>query len=228
MLRADLHTHTHFSLDGVTEPAAFVRRCVAAGLTAVAVTDHNTVEGAYAVAAVAPFRVIIGEEVRARGGELIGLFLEESVPAGLSLQESADRIHRQGGLVVAPHPFDPLRPSLGGRGLRSLGRTIDVVEGYNGRMALRRCDRQARAFAVAHSLPVSLGSDAHCGRELGRSYLELPDFDGPRDLPAALRQAAYHPAPWAPWLLPASGWALARWALGIRPRPVPRTGSQRP
>ena len=228
MLRADLHTHTHFSPDGVTDPAAFVRRCVAAGLTAVAVTDHNTVAGAYAVAAIAPFRVIIGEEVRARGGELIGLFLQEPVPAGLSLQETADRIHRQGGLVVAPHPFDPLRPNLSKRGLRSLGSAVDIVEGYNGRMLLRRCDRTARAFAAAHSLPVSLGSDAHCGPELGRSYLELPDFEGPRDLPAALRHATYHPAPRAPWLLPLSGWALARWALGSRPRAVQRTESLRP
>jgi len=80
--RIDLHTHTYYSPDGVTSPRRFVETCRRKGLTCVAVTDHNTVRGALAVKEIAPFTVIVGEEIRSSEGEIIGLFLSEEVPAG--------------------------------------------------------------------------------------------------------------------------------------------------
>ena len=228
MARADFHTHTRFSPDGLTRPEQFVQRCVARGMDIVAVTDHGTVDGARAVAALAPFAVIIGQEVRTRDGELLGLYLEESIPKGLSGVEAAQRIHAQGGLVVAPHPFARLRPALRARGLRTLAGLVDAIEGYNGRMLWPGLDRQARHHAAEQDLPCTLGSDAHTPPELGRSYVELPDFDGPAELLQALRQARYHLAPPAPWWLPLSGLALAAWALGQRPRAAGQTGRRGP
>lgn len=222
MARADFHTHTAFSPDALTSPAAFVRRCCDRGLTHVAITDHTGIEGALAVAEIAPFTVIVGQEVKTAEGELIGLFLVESVPSGLPARETAERIHRQGAVVVAPHPFDPFRPNIGRRGLAEIGDAVDIIEGYNGRSMLRRIDRAARRYAAEHDLPVGLGSDAHCRRELGRSFVELPDFDGPEALLVGLRQASYHLARPAPWLVPSSGIARARRWIGGGPAASPR------
>ncbi len=216
MARADLHTHTHFSPDGRTRPDQLLRRCREAGLTHVAVTDHHSIAGALAVEACsvgpgAALHVIVGQEIRTADGEVLGLYLRETIPEGLATGEAAARIREQGGLVVAPHPFDRLRPSLGEAGMGALDGVLDAVEGHNGRTQYRPFDGASRRYAAAQGLPCTLGSDAHSGRELGRSWLSLPDFEGPRELLAALSRAEPHAARPAPWLLPSSGLALAGW-----------------
>jgi predicted metal-dependent phosphoesterase TrpH len=218
--RADLHMHTHFSRDSVLSPQDLVRLAEAKGLTHVAVTDHRGVDGAYAVREAASFEVIIGQEIRTSAGEILALFIEEPIPPKLSPGLTAARIRSQGGVVVVPHPFDPLRPSLGHSGLAELGSGIDAIEGYNGRTMLPGRTAQARRYAQNQDLPVSLGSDAHSGPEVGRSWIELPDFSGPQELLTVLRAANYHPAARAPWWLPLSGVALLRWAVGWRPKPT--------
>ena len=227
MARIDLHTHTHFSRDSVLTPAAFVRLAEAAGLTHVAVTDHGGVAGAYAVRDLASFEVIIGQEVKTSAGELLALFIEEAVPDGLSPGLAAARIRGQGGTVIAAHPYDVFRRGLGTGGLMGLGDALDVVEGYNGRTLFRGREEKARRFATEHALPVSLGSDAHSSRELGRSWADCPDFDGPAELLLALREASYSVARPAPWLIPSSGLALARWLTGWRPSTAPSGESAR-
>ena len=109
LIKADFHMHTHFSPDSETPPEKLVARCVEVGLSCIAVTDHNTIEGALEVERIAPFMVIVGEEVASSDGEITGLFLKEPVPKGLSPQETARRIKDQGGLVSLPHPFDRFR-----------------------------------------------------------------------------------------------------------------------
>ncbi len=202
-------------------PEDFARRAEISGLTHLAVTDHQGVDGAYAVREAASLEVIIGQEVRTSAGEILALFIEEPIPAKLSPGLAAARIRSQGGLVFVPHPFDPLRPSLGRTGLAELGDSVDAIEGYNGRTLLRGRDARARRYARERGLPVSLGSDAHSGGELGRSWAEMPDFSGPQELLAALREANYHPAPRAPWWLLLSAAALLRWSLGWRPSTTP-------
>ncbi len=172
----------------MTSPEAFVRRCVRAGITCVAVTEHDNIDGALHMKQIAPFKVIVAEEVRAREGEIIGLFLSEPVPPGLSAGETVARIKEQGGLVCAPHPFDRFRQGLGEETLTRILPQLDVVEAFNGRIRLGRDNDRARRFAEEHGLPLSAGSDAHSPWELGRVYVEMPDFETPQQFIESLRQ----------------------------------------
>ncbi len=104
-LRVDLHSHTWYSHDSLLKPEHFVEACLRKGINCIAVTDHNEVDGAKAVARIAPFKVIVGEEIRTRDGEISGLFLKERIPPNLTAHETIRQIRRQKGLVYIPHPF---------------------------------------------------------------------------------------------------------------------------
>ena len=167
-----------------------MRRCVEVGLDCIAVTDHNTIEGAKEVSRIAPFTVIIGEEVASSDGEITGLFLEEAVPRGLSPLETVKLIKEQGGLVSIPHPYDRFRGSvITPRGIEEVLPYADIVEIFNSRNSLDADNRKAVELAGAHGLLTSGVSDAHTPMELGRTYVEMPDFDGtPEDFTRALAQ----------------------------------------
>ena len=174
--------HTHFSPDSEVSPERMAARCEEVGLDCIAVTDHNTIEGALAVQRIAPFLVIVGEEVRSSGGEITGLFLKEPVPRGLSPTETARKIKGQGGLVSIPHPFDRFRRGvITQRALDEVLPYIDIVEAFNSRNNLSSDDRKAEEFAREHGLLTSGVSDAHTTMELGRTYVEMPEFDGTPD-----------------------------------------------
>ena len=179
MIRGDFHMHTHYSHDCMTPPEALVRRCKQVGLTCIAVTDHNRLGGAQAVAALADFTVILGEEVKSTAGEITGLFLTEEVPAGLPPIETAKRIKDQGALVSVPHPFAGYgRSSLAEPSVTELLPYVDLIEGFNARTMAQESNQRARDFAREHGLAVTAVSDAHTLGELGRTYTELPEFDG--------------------------------------------------
>ncbi len=182
--------HTHFSPDSEVTPERLVKRCIEVGLDCVAVTDHNTIDGALAVRAIAPFTVIIAEEVGSSEGEITGLFLTESIPRGLSPLDTVKLIKEQGGLVSLPHPFDRFRQEVISRD--ALGQVVpyaDIVEAFNSRNNLRADDRKAEELAREHGLLTSGVSDAHTTMELGRTYVEMPEFDGtPEDFKRALGQ----------------------------------------
>ncbi len=168
-------------------PERLVARCLKMGLGCVAVTDHNTIEGAQAAKQLAPFMVIIGEEVRSADGEITGLFLKEAVPPGLTAVETASRIKDQGGVVSIPHPFDRFRREVISReALDRVAPYVDIVEVFNSRNSLDADNRKAREFADDHGLLASAVSDAHVPFELGRTYVEMPEFDG---TPAGFREA---------------------------------------
>ena len=171
--------HTHFSHDSKVTPERIAARCSEVGLDCIAVTDHNSIEGALAVRQIAPFAVIVGEEVLSSEGEITGLFLTEMVPAGLSPVETARRIKDQGGLVSIPHPFDRFRRNVISRSaLEELLPYTDIVEAFNSRNNLPADDRKAVVFATEHGLLTSGVTDAHTTLELGRTYVEMPEFDG--------------------------------------------------
>ena len=199
-MRADFHMHTHFSRDCRTSPERLVARCLKVGLGCIAVTDHNTIRGGVAVAAIAPFPVIVASEVKTTHGEITGLFLSEEVPAGLSPMETVERIKAQGGLVSIPHPFDSVRRSvISEEALVEVLPHADIIEAFNARNVFRGADERARAAASEHGLAVTAVSDAHHTLELGRTYTEMPEFDGtPSGFLAALREASLHPSP-PPW-----------------------------
>lgn len=178
MLRADLHIHTSFSPDGQASPQDVVARCLEVDLSCIAITDHNTIAGALEAQRNASIHIIVGEEVMAREGEVMGLFLKEEVPRGLSALETMEAIKEQGALVCIPHPFDRFRSGLLRRApWEELLPLVDMVEVYNARTFLPGDNRMAQEFAERHGLVATVGSDAHAPGELGRTYLEMPDFD---------------------------------------------------
>jgi len=215
--RIDLHTHTFYSPDGITSPKRFVEACRRKGLTCVAVTDHNTIRGALAVKEIAPFTVIVGEEVRSSEGEIIGLYLSEEVPAGLSAGETIERIRAQSGLVSLPHPLDRFRGGVGAEGLRRLAPLIDIVEVMNARTTVSRDNDEAARLAAEYDLAGTAVSDAHSPWELGRAYVEAPDFEGPQEFLEALRWGTCVGRPSTPLVHLISRYAVLRRKLGWRP-----------
>ncbi len=182
----DLHCHTSASFDSLASPAAVVRAARARGLTHLAITDHDTIDGALEARAAAPdgLTVIVGQEIRTATGDLIGVHLQTAVPSGLSGTEAVAAIREQGGVVGVPHPFDRFRGSMGRDedGLESLVGLVDWIEGYNARLVGGGNDR-AIAFAHEHDLPAVAVSDAHTTMEVGVAYTAM---DGDPATPAGL------------------------------------------
>lgn len=190
MIRGDFHIHTHYSRDCINSPQKLVARCLKAGLNCVAITDHNTIRGALEVQKIAPFKVIIGEEIATPLGEIIGLFLKEEVPRGLPPIETVRRIKAQGGVVCIPHPFDRVRRSpLKHHALMAILPQVDVVEVFNARTTFQSDLDRCRRFAEEHHLHGIASSDAHTPWELGNARTEMPDFNGPEEFKIALAQA---------------------------------------
>ena len=182
--------HTSHSPDSSMSPKQLVARCVKVGLNCIAVTDHNTIDGAYEVRAIADFLVIIGEEIASSGGEITGLFLSEQVPRGLTPVETVEAIKSQGGLVSIPHPFDRFRRSvIVPQAIKEILPYVDIVEVFNARNTFSSDDHKAHELALEHGLLMSGVSDAHTQMELGRTYVEMPLFDGTSEgFKAALAQ----------------------------------------
>jgi predicted metal-dependent phosphoesterase TrpH/glycosyltransferase involved in cell wall biosynthesis len=189
-ISADLHMHTSHSYDCATDPEALVDHCIAQGLGAIAITDHNEVSGAQAAAALdKPITVIVGEEVKTTQGEVIGLFLKERIEPGLDMGDTIAAIQEQGGLVYMPHPFDRLHtipdaPTL----LRNLDQ-IDILEVYNSRLLFDSFNDDALRFATKYNLIQAAGSDAHVLPGIGTAINRIPAFDGPEELLLAMRQS---------------------------------------
>ena len=182
-LKMDLHSHTWYSHDSILKPEDLVEACLRRGINCLAVTDHNEIDGAKAVARIAPFKVIVGEEIRTRDGEISGLFLKERIPPNLSARVTIREIRRQKGLVYVPHPFAAgvtmrLRKAM----LEALAEHVDIVEGWNSRGLLRADDLRAQQWALGHGIPFAAGSDAHTRFEIGAAYVEMEDFKTSREL----------------------------------------------
>ena len=186
----DMHTHSEYSPDSRTPLAAQVAALSAARIDVVCATDHNTIEGALRLRELAPdrLRVIVGEEVSTRDGEIIGLFLEKPIPRDLSGEETIARIKDQGGVVSVPHPFSRNRMRhIRREALERLWQQVDCVEIFNAREAFAGDNRRAEAFARERSIPGAAGSDAHRASEIGRAFIEVDEFAGREDFVEALR-----------------------------------------
>jgi hypothetical protein len=192
-MKVDLHVHTRYSPDSLTKPQDVVSRAVRAGLDALAVTDHDTIEGAQALASTLSFPIIIGEEIKTSEGEVSGLFLRQPITSGQTAKETMRQIHEQGGIVCVPHPLDRLRGSALGRdALLNLLEHVDIVEVLNARVLFGRDNDDADALAREHGLLRGAGSDAHLGSEIGRAYVEVPLFHDAPSFLRAMTQAVVH------------------------------------
>ncbi len=185
-----MHTHSEASPDSRTPIADQARAVRAARIDVICATDHNTIDGGLRLRELADgFRVVVGEEISSRDGEIIGLFLDRAVPRDLSGEETIARIHDQGGLVVVPHPFSiNRRYHMRRPALDRLRSQIDALEVFNAREAIFLNNRAAAAYAKAHDIIGTAGSDAHRAAEIGRAFVEMPDFAGRADFLESLRQ----------------------------------------
>jgi glycosyltransferase involved in cell wall biosynthesis len=189
----DLHMHTDHSHDCATPVEVLLATARDQGLGAIAVTDHNEVSGALeAQAKAAEFgvKVIVGEEVKtANQGEVIGLFLREKIPRGMSLADTVAEIRRQAGVVYVPHPFDRMHAVPDYEHLLDVVEDIDAIEVYNPRVAIGSFNEEAARFAAKYRVLAGAGSDAHVAQGLGSVRVRMPDFDGPEEFLEALRSA---------------------------------------
>ncbi len=169
----DLHCHTSASFDSLASPASVVRAAAARGLTHLAITDHERISGALEAREHAEpgLTVIVGEEIRSRDGDLIGVFLTEAIPPGLSGAETIAAVREQGGLVGIPHPFDRSRGGsmqrAGGTALEALAGTVDWIESWNARVMIGNGNPRAAELAAATGVPGIAASDAHTSLEVG-------------------------------------------------------------
>jgi hypothetical protein len=190
---ADLHLHTSWSHDCQIPVEDLLDHAEAEGLGAIAVTDHNVFGGALEAVGLARDRdltVIPGEEVKtADQGEVIGLFLSEEIPRGMSFGETVEAIRAQGGLVYVPHPFDRLHAIPGPATLHRHLAEIDVLEVYNARLLFEAYNDEALRFARKYGLTMGAGSDAHVLQGLGTGAVRMRGFDGPEEFLASLRGA---------------------------------------
>ncbi len=182
MIKCDFHMHSFRSSDGNMSLDTIVQTCQRRGIDCVALTDHNLLDEAFNLQQKAPFKVIPGEEIKTNRGEIIGLFLKEQIPRGLSPRATAEEIHQQGGVVYIPHPFDRVRRSVLARdALLEIVDLVDVIEVLNARIIFMADAQEAERFAIEHGKLMGAGSDAHVWWELGRCFVEMPDFEGGRE-----------------------------------------------
>jgi predicted metal-dependent phosphoesterase TrpH len=189
----DLHSHTRWSKDCLSKFELIVRLCQQRGIDRIAITDHNTADGALVMQAIAPDLVIVGEEVMTTQGEILAYFVRETVPAGLSPEETIRRLRSQGAVISVSHPFDRLRKGAWHENdlLRILDQ-VDAIEIFNARCMFPADNDRADAFAHQHSLIGTAGSDAHIGPEYGRAMTVMRPFENaPEDFLDALRTAGY-------------------------------------
>jgi hypothetical protein len=184
----DLHCHTSASFDSLASPRSVVAAAAARGLTHLAITDHDRIDGAQEAAAHAPagLMVIVGEEIRTLDGDLIALFLERPIAPGQSASATIADIRAQGGLVGIPHPFDRFRGSiLNDPGRARLAADADWIEAWNARL-IGRGNERAAALAAELGRPGVAVSDAHTTLEVGVAYTIL---GGSADTPAEMLAA---------------------------------------
>jgi hypothetical protein len=207
LLKADLHIHTEYSLDCDTPLEKIVSRCLQIRINCIAICDHGTVDGALKIRDIAPFTVIVAEEIMTPYGEIMGMFLEKTIPSGLSVEQTISRIRAQGGLVCIPHPFDTFRRSaLRSNIIEEIAEQIDIIEIFNSRTLLPQDSAKTIALASKYGKAKSAGSDAHTLYEIGNAYVEMPEFNGKDDFLQALEKGNIHGHRTSPLVHFASNW----------------------
>lgn len=169
-IKVDLHVHSTYSSDSIITPKELVFYAKKRGLDAVAVTDHDQVEGARKIAKETDFLIIPGTEVSSLDGHIVGLNIQEVIQRGLSSEETADRIHQQGGIAVACHPYALFKGSVG----KHVNKKFDAVETKNASsFPYWSASRKAELLADKFGLPKVAGTDAHIGQAIGCAYTAI-------------------------------------------------------
>lgn len=204
-----MHAHTLYSACAETKLEDIGPYCLSNGVDAIAITDHDTIVGALELQAMAPnLRVIVGEEIKTRQGEITGLFLKEQIAPGLDAMETCERIKAQGGLIYIPHPFDPFKINrLKRKTLLEVLDMVDIVEVYNAKLITPIYNMHARRFAEKHGKAGAAGSDAHYLSAIDVCVNEMADFSTPQGFLESLRNGR---------LVTRRSGVLRAWYVGLR------------
>jgi len=188
VFKIDLHTHSVASPDGGITTAQYARAINDGLLDCIAVTDHNQINVALQLQQSFGTHIIVGEEIMTTAGEIVGLYLTETIPAGLSPHETVKRIKDQGGIVYIPHPFETVRKGIHPGVLEELTEEIDIVEVYNGRAFAQNRSAQAVVWTKLNHVVGAASSDAHGYRGLGQTYTGVSEMPTRETLVALLEK----------------------------------------
>ncbi|HVU14188.1 MAG TPA: PHP-associated domain-containing protein [Phototrophicaceae bacterium] len=219
--QVELHSHTLWSKDCVVPFEAIIRLCEQRGVARIAITDHNTADGALAMQKLAPDLVIVGEEIMTDRGEILGYFMQESIPEGLTPDEVIRRLRDQKAVISVSHPFDRLRKGAWHEeDLLKIIDKVDAIETFNARCMYAEDNLKAQVFGQKHQLIGTVGSDAHTRIEYGRALNRMQPFEGAADFLYALRASqAQQLQRYSSWLVHFNS-KTAKWSkkLGLVPR----------
>ena len=208
-MKIDLHVHTNYSYDSSLTLEQIIEKVKSKKLDIVAVTDHNEIKGALELQKIAPFKIIVGQEIDTDSGHILGYFLKEKIKSGQTPEKTIEEIHKQGGLVAVPHPFDKLRHGqIKKQALLRILDKIDFIEVYNARTLWPGTQRKTEKFVKKNNLIKIAGSDAHSIWELGHSMVEIKDFSDALDFKEKIKKAKFikgHNTIWAYFL---SAWTI--------------------
>ena len=219
-LKTVFHVHTDYSDDCENSVDHLLEAARRYQIDCLAVTDHDTIEGARALAAKAgpDLRVIIGEEISTTEGHLIGLFLREHVEPEMTPRQTAEAIKDQGGLIVAPHPFNTLFGCSLREAVYDIIDLLDLVEVSNAQNLLPYPNRKAAQLARRFDFPGLVGVDSHHHDSVNSCYQHLQSFDGPSSFLASARQARLVTGRHTLGYFFRSGWLVIRTkGLGLGP-----------
>ncbi len=199
-MRIEVHCHTRYSYDSILSLNLLYIACLIKKIKYIAITDHNTIEGAIAFKRICDKRgskvnVIVGEEIMTLNGEIIALFIKNKIPSNLSPEETVSKIEEQRGLVYIPHPYDLKRKKtvLDERSIADLSKRIDCMEAHNGRNILREYDDRQMEIVKKYNVNKVIGSDAHSVIEIGRNYMDVQHKpETPEDFIAAIVSARFY------------------------------------
>lgn len=191
-MKADLHIHSDFSYNGLPSPKQIVDFAISKGLGCIAICDHRTIKGAWEALNYAkskPILVIVGIEVKSREGDILGLNVKEEIEDNLSAKETIEKIIKQNGMAVIPHPFDYFSPFLGLENLTDFLKEKKVaIEILNASLLFDFCNFEAKQFAEKFDLPFIVGSDAHSLDFIGKAYLEVEEKKLPEEILGQIKQ----------------------------------------
>jgi predicted metal-dependent phosphoesterase TrpH len=186
--KIDLHSHSIISYDGGITEKEYIHLLDNKVIDVIAITDHNETKFAKELAKKLGDKIIIGEEITSIDGEIIGLFLQETIPQGLSAKQTATQIHEQGGLVYIPHPFEIFRHGLQTDVLEKIQSEIDIIEVFNARAKWRGKSSAALKFAHKYNILGAASSDAHGEKGIGTSFSIISETPSAKTLPGLLRK----------------------------------------
>lgn len=190
-VKVDFHTHSEVSPDGALSAMDYRRVLERGKLDCIAITDHNDISMAQKMHDAFGERIIIGEEITTSDGEIIGLFLSEVVKPQMSAAETAKAIHKQGGLVYVPHPFETVRSGLTMESLDKIAADVDIIEVHNGRAVFQDKSQKAIDWASENNVVGAASSDAHGVSGWGKTFTVLAEIPTRQTLLELLGKATF-------------------------------------